>query len=209
MVHRKYRDDYFHHHYLESKGYPFYPADMSTCQRAGDLISRNNSSTTLPFFRVWTMDAETWSDWPQLSRRASGDDVHSVFATSQSSLWGCANSTHWSRKRSPLACLPSCPLACRWGRPEKPLASSSQEILEEGLCSPNWMCGEGPRFLVAKGWIGNVGAFALSVWSLVCRLGLPSSRTLAFLTTPQASYQHLVWYSAENKAFIWSNTKHM
>jgi hypothetical protein len=89
-----------------------------------------------------------------------------------------------------LACLP-CPLACRRGRPEKPLASSSQEILEEGSCSPNWMWGEGPRFLVAKGWIGNVGAFALSVWSLVCRLGLPSSRTLAFLTTPQASYQHM------------------
>ena len=87
MVHRKYRDDYFHHHYLESKGYPFYPADMSTCQRAGDLISRNNSSTTLPFFRVWTMDAKAWLDWPQLSRRASGDNVHSVFATSQSSLW--------------------------------------------------------------------------------------------------------------------------
>lgn len=149
-------------------------------------------------------------DWPWLSRRAWHQGWMFIqYLQLLSSLWGCANSTHWSRKRSPLACLPSCPSACRPGRPEKPLVSLSQEILEGGLCSPNWMCGEGPRFLVAKGWIGNVGAFALSVWSLVCRLGLPSSRMLGFLTTPQASYQHLVWYSAENKAFILSNIKHM
>jgi len=50
---------YFHHYYLESKCYPFYPAVYQHVSDAGDLISRNNSSTTLPFFRVWTMDAET------------------------------------------------------------------------------------------------------------------------------------------------------
>ena len=58
MVRRKYRVKLFTSLLSGVKRLPILPFWY---ERAGDLISRNNSSTTLPFFRVWTMDAETWS----------------------------------------------------------------------------------------------------------------------------------------------------
>lgn len=164
--------------------------NMSEEERGG-LTSRNNSSTrTSAILWVWAMGTGTRRR--AVIRAAVHQEV--MFSSylhppGEFPLF-CANSTGWSRKRTPLACLPSCPSVCRRGRLEKPLGSLSQEIQEARLHSLNWTSEAEPEVLVAKGWKGNAEAFVRSAWSSVSHWVLPSSRLLGFLIAPQANYLH-------------------